>query len=77
MEFNPDKCEVINISNKRSHVYHDYNIHGKILAHVTHAKYLGLTFSTNMTSFMEQTYRHHNQEGKLHLCLPATQHQQL
>ena len=49
MEFNPDKCEVINITNKRSHVYHDYNIHGKILAHVTHAKYLGLTFSTNMT----------------------------
>lgn len=39
----------INITNKRSHVYHDYNIHGKILAHVTHAKYLGLTFSTNMT----------------------------
>lgn len=49
MEFNPDKCEVINIINKRSHVYHDYNIHGKMLAHVTHAKYLGLTFSTNMT----------------------------
>lgn len=49
MEFNPDKCEVINITNKKSHVYHDYNIHGKILAHVTHAKYLGLTFSTNMT----------------------------
>ena len=49
MEFNPDKCEVINITNKRSYVHFDYNIHGKILTHVPHAKYLGLTFSTNLT----------------------------
>lgn len=38
-----------NSTNNRSHVHHDYNIHGKTLAHVTHAKYLGLTFRTNMT----------------------------
>ncbi len=49
MEFNPDKCEVINISNKRFPLHYNYNIHGKTLAHVQHAKYLGLTISTNLS----------------------------
>ena len=47
MEFNPDKCEVITITNKRSHINYLYNIHGKELKHVQHAKYLELTFSNN------------------------------
>ena len=49
MEFNPDKCEVITITNKRSHINYPYNIHGKELVHVQHAKYLGLTFSNNLS----------------------------
>jgi hypothetical protein len=47
MEFKPDKCEVITITNKRSHINYPYNIHGKELVHVQHAKYLELTFSNN------------------------------
>ena len=34
MEFKPDKCEVITITNKRSHINYPYNIHGKELVHV-------------------------------------------
>jgi hypothetical protein len=34
MEFNPDKCEVITITYKRSHINYPYNIHGKELVHV-------------------------------------------
>jgi hypothetical protein len=34
MEFNPDKCEVITITNKRSHINYPYNIHGKELVHM-------------------------------------------
>jgi hypothetical protein len=49
MEFNPNKCEVITITNKRSHINYPYNIHGKELVHVQHAKYLGLTFSNNLS----------------------------
>ena len=49
MKFNPDKCEVITITNKRSHINYSYNIHGKELVHVQHAKYLGLTFSNNLS----------------------------
>jgi hypothetical protein len=49
MEFNPNKCEVITITNKRSHINYPYNIHGKELKHVQHAKYLGLTFSNNLS----------------------------
>lgn len=48
MEFNLDKCEVINIINKRLYVYYDYNIYGKILVYVIYVKYLGLIFSINM-----------------------------
>jgi len=40
MEFKPNKCEVITITNKRSHINYPYNIHGKELVHVQHAKYL-------------------------------------
>ena len=49
MEFNPNKCEVITITNKRSHINYPYNIHGKELVHVQHAKYLELTFSNNLS----------------------------
>lgn len=43
-EFNLDKCEVINISNERSHVHNNHNT-----SYVPQAKYLGLIFCTIMT----------------------------
>jgi hypothetical protein len=44
MSFNPDKCEVIRITNKRKQLTSDYYIHGKKLVNVPLAKYLGLHF---------------------------------
>ena len=49
MEFNPHKCEVITITNKRSHISYPYNIHDKELVHIQHVKYLDLTFSNNLS----------------------------
>ena len=48
-EFKLDKCEVITITNKRSHINYPYNIHGKQLVHVQHTKYLEPTFSNNLS----------------------------
>jgi len=48
MEINPDKCEVNTVANKRSHINFPYNTHDKELAHVQHAKYLGLTFNNKL-----------------------------
>ena len=42
MEFNPDKCEVIRFTNKRRPIDATYSIHGKPLARVDEAKYLGV-----------------------------------
>ena len=45
MAFNPDKCEVIHISTKKE----TYSIHGKVLNTTDHAKYLGVTISSNLS----------------------------
>jgi hypothetical protein len=44
-EFNLGQCEIVTVVNKMSYVNYPYNTHTKELAHVQHAKYLGLTFS--------------------------------
>ena len=49
MEFNPDKCEVITVTNKRSPIHFDYTIHGKVLKHVPNAKYLGVTINQKLS----------------------------
>ena len=51
MKFNPDKCEVLRITNKRKDniINANYNIHGTILNFTTKAKYLGLTFTPNLS----------------------------
>ena len=46
-EFSLDQCEIVTVANKMSYVNYPYNTHAKELAHVQHAKYLGLTFSNN------------------------------
>ena len=49
MSFNPDKCEVLRITNKRNKIMANYYIHGKQLQIVDNAKYLGLTISKNLS----------------------------
>ena len=50
MDFNPDKCEIIRITNRRKKkVVSCYSIHGKALKEVTGAKYLGVTIDRKLT----------------------------
>ena len=49
MQFNPDKCEVLRITNKRNIIDVKCTIHGTILELTKKAKYLGLTFTTNLS----------------------------
>ena len=46
MQFNPDKCEVIRITNKRNPLTNKYCIHDKELLTVKDAKYLRVTVSS-------------------------------
>ena len=49
MSFNPDKFEVIRISNKRMNIFDaQYSIHGTPLRIVDEAKYLGVTIQSNL-----------------------------
>ena len=48
MKFNPDKCTVLNISNKKKNLENKYQLHGHILQTATSAKYLGLTFTNKL-----------------------------
>ena len=49
MHFNPDKCEVIRITNKRKIVNANYTIHGQELGFTEKAKYLGVTIDTKLS----------------------------
>ena len=50
MQFNPDKCEVIRITNRRGRrIDSDYTIHGTALREVSSAKYLGVTIDSKLT----------------------------
>ena len=49
MHFNPDKCELIRISNKRKTINATYHIHNVQLKQTKRAKYLGLTFSNTLS----------------------------
>ena len=49
MSFNPDKCEVLRITNKRSPIQSNYVLHGHTLALTSNAKYLGVTISSDLS----------------------------
>ena len=47
MNFNPDKCDVLRLSNKWKPIQSGYTIHGKKLGQTKNAKSLGLNISDN------------------------------
>ena len=49
MSFNPDKCEVIHITNKRNPLKSTYSIHDTPLQPTDSAKYLGATITPNLS----------------------------
>ena len=49
MHFNPDKCELTRITNKRKTINAMYQIHGVQLKQTKKAKYLGLTFTSTLS----------------------------
>ena len=49
MEFHPDKCKVLCITNKRKPCISDYTIHNKSLERVNEAKYLGVILHKNLS----------------------------
>ena len=49
MEFNPDKCKVLRITNKRKIVISNYIMHNQILEVVESAKYLGVFINKKLS----------------------------
>ena len=49
MEFHPDKCKVLRITNKLSPIESEYYIHNHKLENVDEAKYLGLTIHKKLS----------------------------
>ena len=49
VSFNPDKCEVIRITNKKKIIDAKYTIHGQVLHETNRAKYLGVTIDNTLS----------------------------
>ena len=49
MQFHPDKCKLLRITNKRNIIDADYYIHGVQLGNVEKAKYLGVTLTRKLS----------------------------
>ena len=49
MEFHPDKCQLLNISNKKSPSLHTYTIHNSHIQPISNAKYLGITINNKLS----------------------------
>ena len=48
MKFHPHKCNVLQVTNRRTPIPTSYNLHGHTLEAVTSAKYLGVTIQNNL-----------------------------
>jgi myo-inositol-hexaphosphate 3-phosphohydrolase len=48
MSFHPEKCNVLTISRKKQPIRNSYTLHGQQLEHVTTAKYLGVSITSDM-----------------------------
>ena len=48
MNFNPAKCAVIHVTNRRKPLITKYRLHGHVLEREQHSKYLGIIFSQNL-----------------------------
>ena len=48
MSFHPEKCEVIHITTKKTHILHSYSLHDHILSSVPQIKYLGVHISQDL-----------------------------
>ena len=53
MEFHPDKCFLLRVTNKRKCLEGNYTIHNQVLKQVDKAKYLGVTLSKDLS------WKHH------------------
>ena len=49
MEFNPQKCQILRVTNKRTPINCKYTIHEQELEETSNAKYLGVTFNNKMS----------------------------
>ena len=49
MEFNPSKCQVVQVTGSRKPINCIYRLHGHVLETVTSAKYLGVDVSSGLT----------------------------
>ena len=46
--FNPQKCQVLHVTNKRKPITYNYNIHGLPLETADTAKYIGVHLKSNL-----------------------------
>ena len=53
MEFHPQKCQLLRITNKKKPIKYSYNIHNVILEETSSAKYLGVVIDSKL-QFKEQ-----------------------
>ena len=49
MEFNPSKCQVIQVTGSRKPINANYSLHGQVLETVTCARYLGVDTSSDLS----------------------------
>ena len=66
MEFHPQKCQIMHLTNKRKVIRHPYNIHGHILEEVQTSKYLGLNF--------EKSHQQHHEKSQQCQILSPEKH---
>ena len=48
MKFHPDKCQVLSVTKNKRPIIKSYSLHSHTLEHVTSAKYLGVTITSDL-----------------------------